>query len=131
MQRVLSEKLIPILLLVIITCFGVAFLPAFQTLLDKWAGGDNSYCYLIVPLFLYLLYDKKDRFSFADFSWSPWGLVPVVGSVMLILVGELGSVRALMFMGIWGCLVGLCIVLYGKRTWHLAFPLLILFFIVP
>ena len=50
---------------------------------------------------------------------------------MLIIIGELGSVRALMFMGIWGCVVGLCVMLYGKRTRHLAFPLLILFFIVP
>jgi len=70
-------------------------------------------------------------FAFGAFSWSYWGLIPVVLSVFLIIIGELGSVRALMFMGIWGCVVGLCIMLYGKRTRRLAFPLLILFFMVP
>ena len=117
--------------MLILACFAIAFWPALMKLEKQWSAGDNSYCYLIVPLFLYLLYDKKDRFSFAEFSWSLWGLVPVVFSVLLIIVGELGSVRALMFMGIWGCVVGLCVMLYGKRTRQLIFPLLILFFIIP
>ena len=170
--------------LVILTCFAIAYWPAFQKLVKQWSAGDNSYCYLIVPLFLYLLWDmrgaqakgighrgkgqregrrtkedgrgkmtegpmrsvvtrpseavllppsvqKTEGFRFGEFSWSLWGLVPVIFSVVLIIVGELGSVRALMFLGIWGCAVGMCVILYGKRTRHLAFPLLILFFIVP
>jgi EpsI family protein len=196
-NQVYTEKkqlLITILPLVILTCFAVAYWPVFQKLLNKWSGGDNSYCYLIVPLFAYLLWEKskgprlnppsanrkavfngvnieqgaegrrtKDEgrgkmdegptrsgvphfseavilppsvqktagFQFGEFTWSLWGLVPIFASVLLIIIGELGSVRALMFMGIWGCVVGLCVMLYGKRTRHLAFPLLILFFIVP
>jgi len=123
--------LIYLLPLVMLTCFAIAYWPIFQKLEKQWSTGDNSYCYLIVPLFLYLLYDKKDRFSFADLSWSLWGLIPIVFSGVLIVIGELGSVRALMFMGIWGSVVGLCVMLYGKRTRHLLFPLLILAFIVP
>jgi len=175
-----DQWLIYIFPLVILACFGVAYWPAFQKLVKQWSAGDNSYCYLIVPLFAYLLWDlraKRDKryavrgsrlevggkdhkqhpqtsdlkpnaalgalpqtsdlkpdhggFRFDEFSWSAWGLVPVVFSVMLIIIGELGSVRALLFMGIWGCVVGLCVMLYGKRTRHLVFPLLILFFIVP
>ena len=153
--------------LVILTCFAIAYWPVLMKLEHQWSAGDNSYCYLIVPLFLYLCWEKRkgqrgkskeerensiDRrsdvrdqpatlpadkkaegksFAFGEFSWSAWGLIPVVFSVVLIIIGELGSVRALMFMGIWGCVVGLCVMLYGKRTRHLVFPLLILFFIVP
>ena len=186
MQKAYSEKWIIVLPLVILASFSIAYLPAFQKLLKQWSVGDNSYCYLIVPLFVYLLWDMsakrsvkdqgsrikdkglrvKDKglrikgqedkrsevgsrksgllssvfphpseavggFRFNEFSWSLWGLVPIVTSVFLIVVGELGSVRALMFMGIWGSVVGLCVMLYGKRTRLLVFPLLILFFIVP
>jgi len=30
----------------------------FQKLFIRWGGGDNSYCYLIVPLFAYLLWER-------------------------------------------------------------------------
>ncbi len=115
----------------ILTSFILAYWPVFLKLEHQWSAGDNSYAYLIVPLFLYLLWERKDRFRFDEFSWSIWGLVPAVLSVILILIGELGSVRALLFIGLWGCVVGLTILLYGRRTRHLIFPLLILFFIVP
>jgi len=52
-------------------------------------------------------------------------------AIALIILGELGSVETLAYIGIWGCLVGLTIVLYGWRTRFLIFPLIILFFIVP
>ena len=45
--------------LVILTCFAIAYSPAFQKLVKQWSAGDNSYCYLIVPLFLYLLWDMR------------------------------------------------------------------------
>ena len=56
-----TEKWIIILPLVILTCFSIAYLPAFQTLLKQWSAGDNSYCYLIVPLFVYLLWDMRAK----------------------------------------------------------------------
>jgi len=190
-----TEKWIIVLPLLILASFSIAYLPAFEKLLKQWSAGDNSYCYLIVPLFVYLLYDmsigqgrrtmeegrgKREEsekqkirraegeneakirdqrsevgsqrssifhrpseavfplpseavgsFRFGEFTWSLWGMVPIVFSVVLIIVGELGSVRALMFVGIWGSVVGLCVMLYGKRARQLAFPLFILFFIVP
>jgi exosortase D (VPLPA-CTERM-specific) len=134
MQNDYSEKerfLIYALPLVILTSFAISYWPVFRKLEKQWSGGDNSYCYLIVPLFLYLCWDIKDRFHFREFSWNPWGLLPALLSVMLIIVGELGSVRALMFIGIWGCVVGLAVTLYGRRVRHLFFPLVVLFFIVP
>ena len=129
-----SEKerfLIYALPLAILTSFAVSYWPVFQKLEKQWSTGDNSYCYLIIPLFLYLCWDIRDRFRFREFSWTPWGFLPVLLSVILMVVGELGSVRALMFMGIWGCVVGLAVTLYGRRVRYLLFPLVVLFFIVP
>ena len=59
------------------------------------------------------------------------GFLPIVAAIFLIVVGELGSVETLMYIGLWGCVVGIVFLLYGWRIRHLAFPLLILAFIVP
>ena len=90
---------------VIFSCFIVGYWPAFQKLFFQWSTGDNNYCYLIVPLFLYLCWERRNDFRFRDFTWSPWGLIPVIFSVLLILVGELGSVETLLYTGMWLSLI--------------------------
>jgi exosortase D (VPLPA-CTERM-specific) len=52
-------------------------------------------------------------------------------SIALIILGELGSLETLMYMGLWGCIFSIVFLLYGRRTRFLAFPLFILLFIVP
>jgi EpsI family protein len=150
---------------VIFILFGISFFPVMQKLSIRWSGGDNSYCYLIIPLFIYLLWDKRGararsieqregrigkrgkgrdqksevgsqrvkgrRFEFGEFSWSLWGLVPVFFSVLLMIFGEVGSLETILYIGLWGCVVGVFITLYGNRTRLLALPIFILLFIVP
>jgi hypothetical protein len=149
----------------ILLCFIIAYWNSYQKMSIRWAGGDNNYCYLVVPLFLYLCWDRrnkhsadkgqrlevgggKDRrledqkvrrleseqvegFRFEEFTWNIFGLVPILFSIGLILVGEFGSVETLAYFGIWGCVVGTALVLYGWRFRYLIFPLIILLFIVP
>ena len=115
----------------ILACFFIVYWPMFQKMTLRWASDDNNYCYLIVPLFLYLCWEQKDRFRFGDLAFTSWGLIPIMFAIALIILGELGSVETLAYIGIWGCIVGLTIVLYGWRTRFLIFPLIILFFIVP
>jgi EpsI family protein len=140
---------------VILLCFTIAYWTSYQKMSIRWSGGDNNYCYLVVPLFLYLCWDMRKKgalgaqeedskestgnetqsnttgFKFGEFSWSFWGFVPIFFSISLILVGELGSVETLLYIGIWGCIVGIVTVLYGRRIKYLTFPLIILLFIVP
>ncbi len=115
----------------ITTVFLLGFFPALQKINIRWGEGDNSYCYLIVPLFLYLCWEKRKDFQFGQFTWNLWGLVPVCLSVLLMIAGELGSMETLLYIGIYGCIVGVMFILYGLRLRHLLFPLLILAFIVP
>ena len=58
-------------------------------------------------------------------------MAPVALSVLLIIIGELGSVETFLYTGIWGCAVGMTVIFYGWRIRYLIFPLVILFFIVP
>ena len=112
-------------------CFGISYRSQFGKLLHHWNGGDNSYCYLIVPLVIYLCWEKRKEFHFGQFSWNILGLAPVLISVLLMIAGELGSMETLLYIGIWACIAGVMVVLYGLRLRRLVFPLLILAFLVP
>jgi len=114
-----------------LTFFIIGYYNTFQKLSIHWSKGDNNYCYLIVPIFLYLCWEERKHFRFHQFSWSPLGVFSTFLSITLIIIGELGSVITLVYVGIWGCLVGMFITIYGMRVRLLLFPLLILFFIVP
>ena len=96
--------------------FLLGFWPLFQKMAIRWDSGDNSYCYLIVPLFIYLCWEKKERFRFSEFSWNLWGLIPVGLSILLMVVGELGSMETLLYIGIWGSIVGVMIA-FTERDW--------------
>lgn len=117
--------------LLILGGLGLGYWPLFQRLTSSWDSGDNSYGYLIIPLFIYLCWEKRDAFRFDQFSWSVSGIAVTLLSTLLLLVGEVGSMETLIFVGIWGAFVGIMATLYGKRLKHLIFPLLVLLFIVP
>ncbi len=115
--------------------FVTAFWPVFERLIIRWDSGDNNYCYLIVPLFVYLCWDqhRNDRngFHLGAFAWSAWGLVGIIFGIGLMVLGELGSVETFQYGGLWISMVALVILFYGRNARLLAFPLTILAFIVP
>ncbi len=108
-----------------------AFWSVVQKLLLRWDTGDNSYTYAVIPIFIYLCWDIRDKFRFNELSWNFWGLLPAFFSVFLIFAGEIGSVESLTYLGLWGCITSYAITIYGFRTKHLFFPFLMLVFIVP
>jgi len=115
--------------------FLICFWVAAGKLYLRWNTGDNNYCFLIVPLFAYLCWDRrynrKIGFRFDDYSWSIWGLPVILAALGFVLLGELGSVETILYAGLWLALVGLALLLYGWRVRYLTFPLLVLAFIVP
>ena len=58
-------------------------------------------------------------------------MVPIILFVFFMIIGELASIEFLIFIGIWGCIIGIMLILYGFRLRHLFFQLLIMAFIVP
>ena len=112
-----------------------SFWPTLEKLIFRWDTGDNNYCYLIIPLVAYLCWDRRFDgqigFRFSHFRWSFWGLLLILPSMGFMLLGELGSVETIMYGGLWLTMVGIVILLYGWRARHLAFPLLVLAFMVP
>jgi exosortase D (VPLPA-CTERM-specific) len=110
--------------------FTAALWPHIHSMIQQWGSEDNSYGYIVVPLFLYLCWDMRERFDFKTFSWSLWGVLPALLGIFLMIVGELSSVITLIFAGIWIALASGVVSLYGSRAIQLRFPLFILGFIV-
>ncbi len=100
-------------------------------LIKRWNSGDNNYCLLVIPLFAYLLWEKRASFNFMDFSWNWLGVLIAIFSSLMVLAGELGSVETLTYFGFCLAIVGLICLLYGGRIRWLIFPIVVLFFIVP
>ncbi len=124
----LKGLVLPIAMLL---CFAIGYWADMQKLLMRWGNSDNDYCYLILPLFAWLLWEKRAEFDFRAFEWSPWGLVAIFASSFVALLGSLGSVETLVYVGMWGSLTGIALTLYGKRLRTLAFAFIVLLFIVP
>lgn len=124
----------PLTLLYPVAMLGIfiaVYWDSLAKMIMRWNNGDDNYCYLVVPLALYLCWEKRDTFRFAEFTWSAWGLVPFILGLGLMVLGEKGSVETLLYLGVWLTLTGMAAVLYGGRIRRLVFPLIILGFIVP
>jgi len=116
--------LIPLLILLIV------YIPVIKKLLHRWNQEDNSYCYLVPFIFLYLCWEKRKHFDFSLFSGSYIGLI-LLFAISINLIGSLSSLETFLYFSFYLSIISLGFILYGKRLKYLAFPFLILFFIIP
>lgn len=120
------------ILLLLVASIVAGFWPFIQGMLERWDTEDSNYCYLVVPLFLYLCWEKHMQVKFSEFSLSHKGWGVFAGAMGLILMGELGSAETLIYIGLWCLVVAGMVLLYGvQRLRNLWFELLILAFMVP
>ncbi len=125
-----SDKVLRWVVLTLIA-IGIVYFPVIKKLLHRWNQGDNSYCYLIPAIFVYLCWEKRKFFNFNNFSGSLLGPVLLIVAICLTIIGSLSSLETLLYIGFYLSLVSLGITLYGKRLKYLSFPLFILLFIIP
>ena len=133
----LSKTIVPhvILTLLLLSILVLTQFPSIEKMLHRWNEGDNDYCFLVIPLFLYLCWDRrfngKTGFRFDLFEWSWLGFVVLVAAAGFMVLGAVGAVEIILYGGLYVALVGIVVLLYGHRARLLAFPLLILAFMVP
>ena len=127
-----SNWLLGISFLILLGAFCLQYYDDFGNLSIRWNKADFSYCYIVPLLFAYLIYTKKDVIRAQEIRPSAAGLVVLFFSGFLYLAGKLGSMETLTYIAMWMALVGLSIAILGIRIVRaIAFPLLILAFIVP
>ena len=116
---------------IIIVAGLLLYQPSLPGLLNAWSSDDYSYCYLIVPLFLYLIYDTYDRLLPARGSRLPGYALLLLGGA-LFLAGRLGALKFLVHVSMWFTIIGtLLVFLRSAAIRPLTFPALILLFAIP
>ena len=116
---------------------GVAFAAVFfdvaRNLVADWSTDDNySHGFLVVPVALFLAWERRAALTAAALRPSALGLAVVVGSLLLLGAGTLGAELFLTRVAMVGVLVGVVLFAFGWAHLHLlAFPLAFLLLMIP
>ncbi|RJR23039.1 MAG: exosortase, partial [Nitrospiraceae bacterium] len=111
----------------------VTYYSAYEWLIGyDWAREDYNYCYLIPFVVLYLIWEKKDRWS-QEASVPSWlGLLVVMSGVILFWLGELAGEYFTSYLSSWLVVAGLLWTHAGwKKTKIMVFPLFVSLFLFP
>ena len=93
---------------------------------------DYNHGFLVAPLAVYFAYERKRKLRRIPIQGSWLGLIPLSVGLASLAVGRLGVELTTMRSGFVFTLIGLVLLLLGKRMFRaLAFPLLFLFLMVP
>lgn len=113
--------------------FALLFFDVGRKLVSDWSTDDNySHGFLVVPVALYLAWERKDALAAAPARPSALGLVVVAGSLLVLGAGMLGAELFLTRVAIVGVLVGAVLFVWGWTHLRLlAFPLAFLLLMIP
>ena len=113
--------------------FATLYWRVLAKLVSDWYHDDNySHGFLIVPLALYFVWERREKLRKITVAPSALGLVVVLGSVGVLIAGILGSELFLTRISILGTLVGVTLFLGGWGYLRaLVFPLAFLLLMIP
>jgi exosortase len=119
--------------LILIACFGFLYRNVLVDLVYDWWINDNySHGFLIVPIALYLAWERKARFAAAARRPNNFGLVVVLGSLALLVAGVLGVEFFVTRLSMLGVIAGSLLFLQGwARLKVMLFPLAFLLLMIP
>jgi exosortase len=104
-----------------------------RKLVYDWGNDDNySHGFLIVPLALYFVWERRAELQAVKIRPAWFGLVVVAGSLAVLLAGLLGAELFLTRISIIGTVIGILLFLFGwAHVRTLAFPLAFLLLMIP
>ncbi len=113
--------------------FVALFFDVGRGLVSDWATDDNySHGFLVIPVALFLAWERRDALAAAPSRPSPLGLLVILGSLLLLGAGTLGAEMFLTRVAIVGVLVGAVLFVLGWTHLRLlAFPLAFLLLMIP
>jgi exosortase A len=119
-----------------IVSFFTWFTVYFQTLgsmVNVWLGSETySYCLFILPICLYLIYEKKEQLYFIEVKPALLLLIPLFFGQIAFLLSDLAGIGVLTHLSAYGSLVCIIGVVYGLNILKfLIFPLGYLVLSVP
>lgn len=119
--------------LLIASGFVLLYRSVLVSLARAWWTDDNySHGFLVVPIALYFLWERRARFAAAVVRPSAWGLAAVLASLVILATGILGSELFLTRISIVGTIAGIVLYLYGWQCLRIAlFPIGFLVLMIP
>jgi exosortase len=111
----------------------VIYAPILSNMVEHWQiVPDYSHGFLIVPLALVFAYEKKLYIQAVQFRGSWWGVALLGFGLLLLAVGQLGSLLSPLRAGYVISMMGLVLLLLGTRVFSLLlFPMAFLLMMVP
>ena len=111
----------------------LVYWPILSTMVQHWRiDPDYSHGFLVVPLALYFAYEKKYELEAADINGSWWGSAILFFGLLVLAVGQLGSLYTPLRAGFVFTLMGLVLLLLGRPVFRiLFFPMAFLLLMVP
>jgi exosortase len=132
-ENVIVNKKAIIGFVVLLGCYAVLYHYVFTRLVLDWYTDENySHGFLIIPISLYFVWERKTRLKEAEQAGNTWGLSIVLASIALLLAGILGSELFVTRISLLAAIAGGILFLYGwNHLKILAFPLAFLLLMIP
>jgi exosortase len=116
------NKTIAALFVLLAVSFAFLYQHVITRLVNDWYNDENySHGFLIVPIALYFVWERRKKLKEALREPSAWGILVVLGSMASLLAGILGSELFLTRISILGTLAGIILFLYGWNHLKLFF----------
>jgi exosortase len=123
------NKTIAALLVLLAGSFAFLYWHVIAKLVNDWYVDDNySHGFLIVPIALYFVWERRKKLKEALREPSACGILVVLGSMALLLAGILGSELFMTRISILGTIAGIILFLFGWN--HLKILLLPIAFLI-
>ena len=109
------------------------FAPILYHLVRHWKlVPDYSHGFLVAPLAIYFAWERREDLKRTSIEPSWWGVLPLALGALALAIGRLGVELMAMRTAFVLTLIGLVLLLLGRRIARvLAFPLLFLFLMIP
>ena len=117
----------------IVLALGLVFWQVFVRLVDAWiVDGNYSHGFLIVPIAMYFVWERRQKLAAAPLAPSALGLVLLGGGIAVLLAGLWGSELFLSRVALLPVIAGVVLFLLGWNHLRiLAFPIAFLFLMIP
>ena len=122
-----------IALLGLVVLFIATFFPVIRSLVETWIQSDDySHGLLIVPVSLYIIYQKRDDLKKIDIVPGSGGVFWVAFAIMLYVFGYLAEISTLSSLSLVLTIWAIVWSLFGKEVVRIIFfPMLLLLLMIP
>jgi exosortase len=122
-----------LLLALLFAGFILVYFPVWKSLVLAWYNSDDySHGFFIVPICIFIIWQKREILTETQIRPSSWGLLVIIFGLLMYLLGHLGEIATVASFSMVLVLAGMVIYFFGVQMFKvLIFPLFLLLFMIP